>query len=123
LVLLPRDGDKLLDALRSGGLVAVKSKLDFMYILLREGEFRMFMHSVGASNGGRKSFPDEERYQAIVRNFANLCDLAVAVEFDEKTMNLYHVMASAEEAILTQFPGDDRDADETVDFTPPSERE
>ena len=31
-------------------------------------------------------------------------------------MNLYGVMASAEEAILTAFPGNDRDADEDVEF-------
>ena len=36
-------------------------------------------------------------------------------EFD-KDFNLYGVMYAAEEGILDMFPGDDRDADGTVDF-------
>ncbi|MDR0818810.1 MAG: hypothetical protein LBN43_04475 [Oscillospiraceae bacterium] len=123
LSLLPKDGVKMLDSLRAGNLIAVKSKNDFMYVILRKGEYQMFLHTIGAPNGGTKRFEDNEKYAAIVKNFAQLSDLAVEVAFDEKTMNIYHVMASAEEAILTEFPGDDRDLDETVDFTPPNELE
>jgi hypothetical protein len=120
LELLPKDGEKLLDALKAERMVVVRSKNDFMYILLRGGTFHMFMHTPGSPDGGQNKFPEDEKYTAIVKNFANLSELAVAVTFDGKSMNLYNVMASAEEAILTEFPGDDRDADEIVDFTPPT---
>jgi len=123
LELLPKDGDKVLDALRAKNLVVVRSKNDFMYVLLRNKQFQMFMHTPGSENGGRNQFPEDEKYNAIVKNFANLADMCVLVKYDEKKMNLFHVLASAEEAILTEFPGEDRDADEAVDFTPPTERD
>jgi hypothetical protein len=123
LELLPKEGDKVLEALKAKHLVVARSKNDFMYILLRNKQYNMFMHSPGASDGGRKQFPEDEKYTAIVKNFAKLADMCVSVRFDEKKMNLFHVLASAEDAILTEFPGSDRDADEAVDFTPPTERE
>jgi hypothetical protein len=49
--------------------------------------------------------------------------MCILVKYNEKKTNLFHVLASAEDAILTEFPGDDRDADEAVDFTPPTGRE
>ncbi|MDR2606389.1 MAG: hypothetical protein LBC38_03805 [Oscillospiraceae bacterium] len=122
LELLPKDGEKVLEALKSGCLVVVRSKNDFMYVLLRKKQFQMFMHSPGSESGGRNQFPEDDKYTAIVKNFANLADMCVVVHYDAAQMNLFHVMASAEEAILTEFPGDDRDADEAVDFTPPTER-
>jgi hypothetical protein len=116
LSLIAKDGAAMLETLTAGKLAVVRSKNDFMYVLLRGGTFHMFTHTPGSPEGGQKQFPQDEKYTAIVKNFATLADICVAVEFDEQSMNLYHVMSSAEEAILVEFPGDDRDADEAIDF-------
>ena len=120
MTLLPKDGVALLAALESGAMVVVKSKQDFMYVILRNDEYHMFMHTVGAPNGGSKRFTADEKYTAVVKNFAELSDLLVSVAFDDKTMNIYNVMASAEEAILDEFPDGSGEPDAIVDFTPPN---
>ncbi|MDR0935629.1 MAG: hypothetical protein LBM98_02980 [Oscillospiraceae bacterium] len=111
-----KNGDAFMNALKAGSLLAIRSKNDFLYCVLRNKLFHLFTHTPGSPGGGQKQFPEDEKYTAVIRNLSTLCDLAIAVNFNEKEMNLYNVMASAEEAILETFPGDDRDADATVDF-------
>ncbi|MDR3149974.1 MAG: hypothetical protein LBT88_08215 [Oscillospiraceae bacterium] len=113
---LPKDGEKLLDALKNGLLVAVRSKNDFMYVLMRRGNYLLYLHTPGSPSGGQKRFEVNDKYTAIIKNFAALCDMAFAVTFDEQKMELYAVLAGAEDAILEKFPGGDRNADGTVDF-------
>lgn len=113
---LPKEGGKLEQALSEGKLAVARSKNDFLYILDRGGQFHMFTHTPGSPGGGQKQFPKDEKYTAMVCNLAGLADALFAVEFAEG-MDLYGVLASAEEAILTAFPGSDRDADEMVDFS------
>lgn len=117
---LPKDSGRLEQALGEGKLAVARSNNDFLYILDRGGQFHMFTHTPGNPGGGQKQFPKDEKYTAMVRKLADLADALFAVEFDRE-MNLYGVLASAEEAILTAFPGSDRDADEMVDFSLPAD--
>jgi len=78
----------------------------------------MFSHTPGAPGGGQKQFPKDEKHTAIIKKIADISDTAYVVEFD-KNLNLYGVMYTAEEAILSMFPGDDRDNDGVVDFSIP----
>jgi len=118
LDVLPKDGDRLLEELSRGNMVAARSKNDFMYVLDDGGNYRLFLHTPGSTGGGRKVFPKNEKYTAIIRSFAEMSDALFLVEFDKK-MDLFGVLASAEEGILSMYPGDDRDADETVEFFVP----
>ena len=113
---LPKDSERLEEALKEGRLAVARSNNDFLYILDMDGQFHMFTHTPGNPGGGQKRFPKDEKYTAMVRKLATLADAVFAVEFSRE-MNLYGVMASAEEAILTAFPGNDRDADEDVEFS------
>lgn len=115
---LSKESGALEQALGEGKLAVARSNNDFLYILDRGGQFHMFTHTPGNPGGGQKQFPKDEKYTAMVRKLAGLADALFAVEFDPG-MNLYGVLASAEEAILTAFPGSDRDADEMVDFSLP----
>lgn len=115
---LAKDGDKLLSALGPGRMVVSRSKNDFLYITDSKEEFQLFMHTSGSPSGGRHMFPKDEKYTAVIRNLATVADTLFAVEFD-KRLDLYGVMASAEDGILSMFPGDDRDADEDVEFIIP----
>jgi len=118
LDVLPKDGDRILAELARGNIVAARSKNDFMYIMDEGEEYRLFSHTSGAPGGGRKTFPKNEKYTAIIRSFAGMSDALFLVEF-ERGMNLFGVLASAEEGILSMFPGNDRDADEVVEFLIP----
>lgn len=118
LSMLPKDGDKMLEELGHGNMVIVRSNNDFLYILDFDGKFHMFSHTPGAPGGGQKQFARDEKHIAVVRKLADLADKVFMVAFD-KSMNLYGVMASAEEGILSMFPGEDRDADGDIEFILP----
>ena len=118
LDILPKEPDRIFAELRSGNMVIARSKNDFLYILDFNDEFHMFSHTPGAPGGGQHQFPKDEKYTATVRKVVDLADAVYLCEFD-KSMNLYGVMASAEDGILSLFPGDDRDSDEELEFIIP----
>jgi hypothetical protein len=118
LDILPKQGDKIIKELAKGKMVVARSKNDFLYTLDFDDEFHIFSHSPGSPNGGQKCFPKNEKYTAVIRNIANLADSLFTVDF-EKDLNIYGIMYSAEEGILSMFPGNDRDADEDIEFVTP----
>jgi len=118
LDLLPKDPDRVLSELSSGNMVIARSKNDFLYILDFNDEFHMFSHTPGAPVGGQRQFPKDEKYTATVRKVVDLADAVYLCEFDRE-MNLYGVMYSAEEGVLSMFPGGDRDSDEELEFVNP----
>jgi hypothetical protein len=121
LDVLPKNGNRILEELSKGNIVAARSKNDFMYMMDESGEYRLFSHSPGSPGGGRKIFPKNEKHTAIIRSFAEVSDALFLIEFDRK-MNFFGVLASAEEGILSLYPGDDRDADETIEFFVPQKK-
>jgi len=121
LDVLPKDGERILAELSKGNIVAARSKNDFMYMMDDGGEYRLFTHTPGSPGGGRKAFPKNEKNTALIRSFAGMSDALFLVEFD-RSMNLFGVLASAEEGILNMFPGNDRDADGTVEFFVPQSK-
>jgi hypothetical protein len=118
LSMMPKDGDKMLEELGKGHMVVVRSKNDFLYILDFDGKYHMFSHTPGAPGGGQKQFPKDEKYVAVVRKLADLADNVFMAVFD-KSLNLYGAMASAEEGILSLFPGGDGDSDGDIEFILP----
>jgi hypothetical protein len=48
-----------------------------------------------------------------------MSDSVYLIEFDDK-LDIYGVMYSAEDGILSMFPGDNRDGDAVVDFEIPT---
>ena len=115
---LPRESARILEEMGNGNMVIVRSKNDFMYILDFDGKFHLFSHTPGAPGGGQKQFPKDEKHIAVVGKMADLSDHVYMAEFD-KGLNIYGVMASAEEGILSLFPGDDRDSDSDIEFILP----
>lgn len=118
LDVLPKDPDRLMESLAGKNMAVARSKNDFLYILEQDGEFLLFSHTPGSPGGGRKQFPKDEKYTAMIRNLAHLADALFQVEFDE-SFNIYSVMASAEEGILSMFPGENRDEDADIEFIIP----
>lgn len=118
LSLMPTDSDTLMDTLAVGDMVAARSKSDFLYILESDDEFCLFSHSLHSHGGGRKNFKKDERSQAMVRNLANLAETLYQVEYGDD-FDLISVMASAEQAIISMFPGDGQGEDEQIEFIVP----
>ena len=118
LNVLPKEGERLLEELGKGNMVITRSKNDFLYILAFDEKFHMFSHTPGAPGGGQKQFPKDEKYTAVIRKLADLSDSVYVAEFD-KDLNIYGVMVSAEEGILSLFPGNDRDSDSDIEFIIP----
>ena len=122
LDMLPKDGERMLKELAEGNMVVTRSNNEFLYVIVFDDQFHMFTHTPGAPGGGQRQFPRNEKYTATVRNLAEISDAVYLVEFD-KNLNLYGVMATAEEGILEMFPGEDRDSDGMVDFSLPDDTE
>lgn len=116
---LPKESDRVFKELAAGNMVIARSKNDFLYILDFDQEYHMFSHTPGATGGGQRQFPKNEKYSASIRKIVDLADALFLCEFD-KDMNLYGVMATAEEGILSLFPGSDRDMDEDIEFIIPN---
>jgi len=116
LDVLPKDGERVLKELADGNMVIARSKNDFLYILDFGGEFHMFSHTPGAPGGGQRKLPKDEKYTATIRKIADMSDAVFTAQFD-KGLNLYGVMATAEEGILSMFPGEDMPGD--IEFVIP----
>ena len=118
LDVLPKESERVFKELSDGNLVIARSKNDFIYIVAFDEQFHIFMHTPGQESGAQKQYPVGEEAFAVVRSVIELADVVYMAVFD-KSLNLYGVMYTAEEGILEMFPGDDRDSDGMVDFSPP----
>jgi len=117
LDLLPKDGERVLYELKDGNMVIFRSKNDFLYSMEFNGQYHMFSHTPGAQGGGQRQFPVDDKYRTSVRKLADLADSVYLCIFD-KSMNIYGVLQSAEDGILSMFPSDDSENNETVEFAP-----
>jgi hypothetical protein len=120
LKILARDGDELMDALGRGDIIAARSKEHFLYILVSDNKYQLFSHTEGAGSGGRKSFPIDEKHRAVVKNLANMADSLYSIGFTAD-MDIYGVMASAEEAVCATFPEFGADEAGDIEFVIPNE--
>ena len=117
LDLLPKDGERVLQELKDGNMVIFRSTNDFLYAMEFNKQYHMFSHTRGAPGGGQRQFEVNEKYMASVRKLADLSDAVFLCIFD-KSMHLYSVLQSAEDGIISMFPGDNHDNDEIVEFAP-----
>jgi hypothetical protein len=115
LDLLPREIDRVMKELSDGNMVIARSKNDFLYMLDFNDEFHFFSHTSGAPGGGQKQFPKDEKHYAVIRKIVDLADALYLAQYD-KGLNVYGVMYTAEEGILSLFPGNDRDSDAEIEF-------
>lgn len=110
---LAKDGDKLLDSLKKGNMVAILSQAEIMYTLF-DRDYLCYIHPIGAEEGRAKRLPDNAQCRAVVKNLANLADQLFEVQFD-RSMDIMGVMQAAENGIVAfldsigRLPADDVD--------------
>lgn len=110
---LSKDGEKLMEALGKGHMVAILSKGEILYAFEDEN-YQCYIHPIGSEEGRCKRFEKTEQNRAVIKNLANLADQLFDVTY-EKHMHHLGVMASAEQGIVEfldaigQMPADDFD--------------
>lgn len=122
LGVLDNGEEGILPALESGLMVVACSKNTYMYILEQETQYLLFMHVPGSPEGGQKQLGKDEKDSAIVTSLAKMADKLFTVKF-EPAMDLFRVMASAENAIVDHFPPSGGDGDEDIEFIIPGQEE
>lgn len=110
---LKKDGEKLMEALGKGHMVAVLSKGEILYAF-EDRNYECYIHPIGSEEGRCKRFEKTEQTRAVIKNLANLADQLFEVTY-EKHMHHLGVMASAEQGIVEfldaigQLPAEDFD--------------
>ncbi len=121
LELLPKDGGRIMDELALGHMVIARSKNEFLYILKGNESYQLFTHIPGSPGANRKTVMDDEKNSAVIRKLADLSDHLYKAEFD-KALDIYGVMSSAEEGILSLFPTEGGESDGQIDFVFPGRK-
>ena len=83
--MLERDGEKMMQALSDGSMLALLVGGDVMYVFASGVMYQCFIHALGGGNGRRKAFPIDDYNRNMIRSFAETVD---------------HVLHSSETAIL-----------------------
>lgn len=114
LRLLEKDGQKLMDALNGGKMVAVLSQMEIMYVFVFRGAYQCFIHKMDAEEGRRKSWEINERNTAMMKNLTAVADQLFEIT-PKPEMHPMGVMVAAERGIIAyldmtgQLPAEDTD--------------
>ena len=114
---LSGDGKKIEDTLAQGKLVVVRSGDGFLYFLEDGDYYRMFSHTAGQTQAGRRMQPKGSNCSAMFEELAKTSDAMFAATFDPQ-MDIPSVLYQAEDAILEAFPM--KGEPEKIDFTAPA---
>ena len=110
---LEKNGDKMMDRLEAGSMIAILSKNEVMYTFLDQ-DYQCFIHPLDAPEGRRKTFPRDEEHRAVIKNLAHLADQIFEIEY-QPGMHPMGVMVAAERGIIRfldmigQLPAEDHD--------------
>ena len=116
------DGEKMMQSIEDGNMIAVLSKNEIMYTFLYRNEYQCFIHPIGAEEGRHKGWEINERNRAMLKQLPSAADQLFEIRFGPE-MDFMGVMVAAEQGIVRfldaigQLPADD------VDFMTPYEGE
>lgn len=99
---IPLQTKIVMQELEKGHLVAIRSKNDFLYILEDGTRYKLFTHTVGEKEAGKRVSDKNENSPTMIDGMVRVAEAAYAAEYGN--MNVYGVMAAMEDAILTRFP-------------------
>lgn len=117
---LGKEGDKLINSIRSGNMVAILSGMEVMYTFLYRGAYQCFIHPFDAEEGRHKAFPVNERNTAMIKNLSSAADHMFEICF-KPGMDYVGVMVAAETGIIRlldsigQLPAEDIDFMEVLE--------
>ena len=96
---LGKEKGKILNTLRDGGMVAILSGMELMYVIKLRNEYHCFIHPLDSEEGRRKAFDVNERNDAMLDNLHSAADALFEIRFAPE-LNLMGVMVTAERGIV-----------------------
>ncbi len=108
------DGEKMMQSIESGNMVAVLSKNEIMYTFIYRNEFQCFIHPLDAPEGRHKGWEINERNRAMLKQLPSAADQIFEIQF-QPHMDRMGVMVAAEQGIIRfldaigQLPAEDVD--------------
>ena len=117
---LPKNGDKLIEAVGNGSIAAILSENEVMYIFIFRNLYQCFIHPLDGPEGRHKAWTIDEKSDAVIKNLAELGDQLFEIKY-KPDMDFMSVMVSAEKAIINfldmmgTLPAQDHDFMEPLD--------
>lgn len=96
---LEKDGEKMMQIIENGGMVAIVSGMEVMYTFVYNNQYQCFIHKFDAPDGRRKGWEMNERNRAMLKNLDSAADQLFEITF-QPDMNLMGVMVAAERGII-----------------------
>ena len=96
---LEKDGEKMMQVIENGGMVAIVSGMEVMYTFVYNNQYQCFIHKFDAPDGRRKGWEINERNRAMLKNLDSAADQLFEITF-QPDMNLMGVMVAAERGII-----------------------
>ena len=96
---LEKDGEKMMQVIENGGMVAIVSGMEIMYTFVYNNQYQCFIHKFDAPDGRRKGWEINERNRAMLKNLDSAADQLFEITF-QPDMNLMGVMVAAERGII-----------------------
>jgi len=117
---LPKEEDKLMMCITGGGMAAILSRMEIMYVFIRHGMYQCFIHPLEAEEGRYKSWEINERNTAMIKNLTSVADQLFEIKYKPE-MNYMGVMVAAERGIIRYLDITGQLPAEDVDFMAPLE--
>ena len=96
---LEKDGEKMMQVIENGGMVAIVSGMEIMYTFVYNNQYQCFIHKFDAPDGRRKGWEINERNRAMLKNLDSAADQLFEITF-QPDMSLMGVMVAAERGII-----------------------
>lgn len=111
---LEKDGEAMMKMIEDGGMAAIISGMEVMYVFVYQGQYQCFIHKFDAPEGRRKAWEMNERNRAMLKNLDSAADQIFEIKA-KPGMNYMGVMVAAERGIINfldyigALPAEDQD--------------
>ena len=111
---LEKDGENMMKIVEEGGMVAILSGMEIMYVFVYNGQYQCFIHEFDAPEGRHKAWDMDERNRAMLKNLPSAADQLFEVK-GQPDMHYMGVMVAAERGIIDfldyigALPAEDQD--------------
>lgn len=111
---LEKDGENMMKIIEEGGMVAILSGMEIMYVFVYNGQYQCFIHKFDAPDGRHKAWEMDERNRAMLKNLPSAADQLFEIK-GQPNMHYMGVMVAAERGIIDfldyigALPAEDQD--------------
>lgn len=96
---IDKDSVSILKVLDDGGMVAILSGQEIMYVFIRFNQYQCFIHELNGEEGRYKAWDINERNRAMLSNLDSAADQLFEIRYKPE-MDYMGVMVAAERGIV-----------------------